>query len=214
MSPPPTELAKARARVGTLTPDEQLTREQRRSRRKRELGKVTVQLSRLPKSERRVLALLTPKLTPEEVALRPRTRGDCEDGLRPCPFVGCKHHLFLDVNGSGNLTLNFPDLEPEQLAESCSLDVADQDGETLEVVGELLNITRERVRQLEVRAMFRVSQRAPAEYRELAGDPLELRRVRHLQDFKAAKSGRRRCSACGQRGHYASTCGAHPEDLP
>lgn len=166
----PDELSKARARAGTLTPDEQLTREQRRSRRKRELGKVTVQLSRLPKSERRVLALLTPKLTPEEVALRPRTRGDCEDGLRPCPFVGCKHHLFLDVTAKGNLILNFPDLEPEQLVESCSLDVADQGAQSLEVVGELMNITRERVRQLEVRAKDRAKRHGARGLASIVGD--------------------------------------------
>jgi Sigma-70, region 4 len=35
------------------------------------------------------------------------------------------------------------------MEETCSLDVADRGGETLEAVGAYLNITRERVRQLE-----------------------------------------------------------------
>jgi hypothetical protein len=36
---------------------------------------------------------------------RPRTRGDCKDGLRPCPYVGCSHHLLFDVDEYGSLFL-------------------------------------------------------------------------------------------------------------
>jgi DNA-directed RNA polymerase sigma subunit (sigma70/sigma32) len=35
------------------------------------------------------------------------------------------------------------------MSETCSLDVADRGGITLEEVGELLNLTRERIRQVE-----------------------------------------------------------------
>lgn len=28
---------------------------------------------------------------------RPRTRAECVDAPRPCPFVGCRYHLALDV---------------------------------------------------------------------------------------------------------------------
>jgi hypothetical protein len=42
-----------------------------------------------------------------------------------------------------------PELEPDQLAESCSLDVADRGGVTLEEVGVAMNLTRERIRQIE-----------------------------------------------------------------
>lgn len=87
---------------------------------------------------------------------RPQTRADCVVAERPCPFVSCKHHLYLDVNpDTGSIKLNFPDLEPWELAESCALDVADAGGETLERVGEILNLTRERVRQVEVRALLK-----------------------------------------------------------
>ena len=92
---------------------------------------------------------------PESIE-RPRTRGDCVDGPRPCPFVSCKHHLYLDVSGSGTIKLNFPDLLPEQLEESCSLDVADRGGMALHDVGTLMNVTRERVRQIEVSALRRI----------------------------------------------------------
>lgn len=83
----------------------------------------------------------------------PLTRAECEDGERPCPFVSCKHHLYLDVNPeTGSIKLNFPHLEPWEMAESCSLDVAERGGITLEEVGAIVNLTRERVRQVEVRA--------------------------------------------------------------
>lgn len=83
---------------------------------------------------------------------RPRTRGECVGGARPCPWVGCRHHLYLEVHPStGRIKLTF-NLEPWELAESCSLDVADRGMNTLEIVGQLLNITRERSRQIEAKA--------------------------------------------------------------
>lgn len=39
---------------------------------------------------------------------RPRTRADCENGERPCPWVSCKMHLLLDVMPSGSLRLHNP----------------------------------------------------------------------------------------------------------
>jgi hypothetical protein len=59
---------------------------------------------------------------------RPRTRAECVDGARPCPFVGCRHHLFLDVDDHGAIRLNFPDIAPDELGESCSLDIAERVG--------------------------------------------------------------------------------------
>lgn len=91
---------------------------------------------------------------------RPRTRGDCVDGPRPCPFVGCKYHLYLDVTEAGAIKLNHPDKEPWELDETCALDVADRDGTTLERVGQLVGITRERVRQIEAKASRRMSRNA------------------------------------------------------
>ncbi len=32
-----------------------------------------------------------------DVHARPRTRGDCADGPRPCPWYRCRHHLGLEV---------------------------------------------------------------------------------------------------------------------
>jgi hypothetical protein len=72
---------------------------------------------------------------------RPTTRGDCVDGPRPCPYVGCKHHLYLDVLKSGNLSYNFPDKEPHELEHSCALDVAEGGKRSTRNVGKILNIS-------------------------------------------------------------------------
>ncbi|MCA9564412.1 MAG: DNA-binding protein [Myxococcales bacterium] len=84
-------------------------------------------------------------------ALRPANRDHCKTGPRPCPYVSCKFHLYLDVHPeTGSIKLNFPDLEVWEMEETCALDVADKGGTTLEEVGDILNLTRERIRQVEV----------------------------------------------------------------
>jgi hypothetical protein len=100
----------------------------------------------------------------EATAERPRTRSDCAGVARPCPWVGCKHHLFLDINPeTGAIKLNFPDLESWELETSCSLDVAERAGVTLEEIGQIMNITRERVRQIEVRGLLNLKRSGAAE---------------------------------------------------
>ena len=88
---------------------------------------------------------------------RPRSRADCLDMPRPCPFVSCRHHLYLEVNeDTGSIKLNFPDMDLEELPETCALDVADRGGVTLEEIGEILNLTRERIRQVEAKGLERL----------------------------------------------------------
>lgn len=90
-------------------------------------------------------------------AQRPRWRADCVDGPRPCLYVSCKHHLYLDVNPqTGSVKLNFPDKEIWELEETCALDVADRGGITLEEVGAIMNLTRERIRQVESRGLYKL----------------------------------------------------------
>lgn len=96
-----------------------------------------------------------------EVHQRPRTRGECKDGSRPCPWVSCRYHLYLDVTPSGSLVLNRPDLQVDELQESCSLDEADEGPQTLEAVGALISLTRERTRQVEADAIRKVQERTP-----------------------------------------------------
>jgi DNA-directed RNA polymerase sigma subunit (sigma70/sigma32) len=60
----------------------------------------------------------------------------------------------LDVTEKGSIVFNYPDKEPWELEETCSLDVAEkEDGQTLDEIGGLLNLTRERVRQVERSAL-------------------------------------------------------------
>lgn len=88
---------------------------------------------------------------------RPKMRSECVDGPRPCLFVSCKHHLYLDVNPqTGSVKLNFPDKEIWELEETCALDVADRGGITLEEVGTIMNLTRERIRQVESRGLYKL----------------------------------------------------------
>lgn len=88
---------------------------------------------------------------------RPRTRAECKDGPRPCVFVSCKYNLYLDVNvETGTIKFNFPDVEPEEMFISCALDVAEDKELTLEEVGIVMNLTRERIRQLELKGVAKI----------------------------------------------------------
>ena len=131
----------------------------------------------------------------EVAAARPRTRAECEPcptceefraqgepagvelacghdpatayrHCRPCAFMGCRHHLAIDVHEeSGHIKERFPHLrvleQPEALAlmaDTCCLDVAarvEADGEPLawEEVGKSLNVGVERSRQLAARGL-------------------------------------------------------------
>ncbi len=95
---------------------------------------------------------------------RPQTRSECLEMERPCLFVSCRFHLFLDVNPeTGSLKENFPGKEPWELEETCALDVADRGGITLEEVGGIMNLTRERIRQVEVRGLEKLKEVPEAE---------------------------------------------------
>ncbi len=89
----------------------------------------------------------------EAPSWRPETRADCEHIPRPCPYLGCRHHLAQDLTGNGHIHLTFPWIFPWEMTHSCALDVAEDGQHTLEEVGEVLNVTRERVRQIERVAM-------------------------------------------------------------
>jgi hypothetical protein len=145
--PPPTpSQVRLRSEAGAA-------RQRRRSRRKRAVRGRSICVKRLTKLEIEVGRLLFPV----EEFDRPATRADCVHGERPCPFVSCAHHLYLDVFAkTGAIKLNFPDLEVWEMVDSCSLDVADRGGTTLEDAGAMMNLTRERIRQVEVGALAKL----------------------------------------------------------
>lgn len=107
----------------------------------------SVSMKRLTKHEREAQAAAFPDDGKRRL---PLTRGECEEVPRPCPYVSCRMNLFLDVSPrTGSIKLNHPDLEPDEVAFSCALDVAELGPATLEEVALVFNWVRERVRQVE-----------------------------------------------------------------
>ena len=87
----------------------------------------------------------------------PQTRSEClPDGIlykRPCPYVRCKYNLLWSVNKQPFGV--FSRLSDEKLIdilfsmkETCCLDVVDRGEITLDEIGALLFMSRERVRQM------------------------------------------------------------------
>jgi hypothetical protein len=138
-----------------LEVEPEVTREQRRSRRKRPIRAKTISIKRMTKRELELGRMLFPEVEDSD---KPRTRAECSDAPRPCPYVSCQHHLYLDVSArTGAIKLNFPDLEVWEMTETCALDVADRGGTTLEEVGAIMNLTRERIRQVEVKGLAKLA---------------------------------------------------------
>ncbi|HEY4058846.1 MAG TPA: sigma factor-like helix-turn-helix DNA-binding protein [Kofleriaceae bacterium] len=137
----------------------EVSRKIRRRRRRTRPRSKTIAMKRLTREELRVGALMYP---PVDIA-RPTSRAECKEEMRPCPWVACKHHLYLDINPeTGSIKINFPELEPWELSNTCALDVAERGGITLEEVGEIMNLTRERIRQVEVRGLLKLKMGSPS----------------------------------------------------
>ena len=137
----------------------ELSRKVRRRRRRTRPRSKTIAMKRLTREELRQGALMYP---PVDIP-RPAKRAECMDEMRPCPWVACKHHLYLDINPeTGSIKINFPELEPWELKHTCALDVAERGGITLEEVGEIMNLTRERIRQVEVRGLLKLKMGSPS----------------------------------------------------
>jgi hypothetical protein len=137
----------------------EVSRKIRRRRRRTRPRSKTIAMKRLTREELRVGAMMYP---PVDIP-RPTTREECRGEMRPCPWVACKHHLYLDINPeTGSIKINFPDLEPWELQHTCALDVAERGGITLEEVGEIMNLTRERIRQVEVRGLLKLKMGSPS----------------------------------------------------
>jgi hypothetical protein len=153
-----TETSDAEASPGSDELPEVSRKVRRRRRRTRPRSK-TIAMKRLTREELRVGALMYP---PVDIP-RPTSRAECKEEMRPCPWVACKHHLYLDINPeTGSIKINFPELEPWEMTHTCALDVAERGGITLEEVGEIMNLTRERIRQVEVRGLLKLKMGSPS----------------------------------------------------
>lgn len=106
---------------------------------------------------------------------RPATRGECP-AERPCPFVTCRHNLAVEVTGKGVVQTPLGE-EPEAWGNNCALDHAARGDMTLEEVGEVMGLTRERIRQIESSAL--------AKLRALDNGQLE----QHVREDVAAHPG-------------------------
>jgi hypothetical protein len=144
--------------------EEKKTVHERRGRRRRGRPRArSIAVKHITREKLRIGAIENP---PIDVP-RPRTRAECREAMRPCPWVACKHHFYLDVNPeTGTIKMNFPDLEPWELKHTCALDVAEAGAITLEEVGEIMNLTRERIRQVELKGLIKIKMTSPAD----AGD--------------------------------------------
>lgn len=99
------------------------------------------------------------KLIIPEAPDRPKTRADCAQGMRPCPWISCKYHLFLEVRRNGSIA--YPqgqELEAlDTMAHSCALDVADKGGASQTEVGEAINATMQMTSLIEQAALGKLS---------------------------------------------------------
>jgi hypothetical protein len=134
--------------------DEAQDEEGGRRRRRNRARAQTISIRRLSKAELN----RGRQLYPETDYWKPKTRSECADMERPCPFVSCKYHLYVDVHPvRGSIKVNFTDVEVWEMTETCALDIADRGGITLEEVGEIMNLTRERVRQVETAGLSKLA---------------------------------------------------------
>jgi hypothetical protein len=117
-------------------------------------------------------------------ACRPKTRADCADVPRPCPFVACRYNLFLDVDERGVVTIPRSDVPPEEREQSCALDVVEKNPDGIEAgeVAELLGLSRELVGRIEERG-----QAAVARDRDLAEAHEHESAVRPARDVAAVR---------------------------
>jgi hypothetical protein len=74
----------------------------------------------------------------------PKTRGGCLNEPRPCPHVTCRYHVGRTKARASTA--------------SCVLDEADRGGRSLQEIADVFGVSRERIRQLEARALRKLAE--------------------------------------------------------
>ncbi len=93
----------------------------------------------------------TRAVLPPLIGDEPLSRSLCKQMARPCDATLCRYHLSHDYDNRRH--------GPHPGPESCALDVADAGEHTLEECGNLLGLTRERVRQIEEQLLVKLRKR-------------------------------------------------------
>lgn len=109
----------------------------------------------------------------------PKLRAQCPP--RPCPFVSCQYHLYLDVGPDGAIHYNRPDEEPPGRGETCALDVAARGGVTYAELADLLGSSVRRVRAEVAAAVKR--------FVEVTYDVLLVGRVAEREGYESLGDG-------------------------
>lgn len=75
---------------------------------------------------------------------KPKTRGECEGGFRPCPWVSCRYHLAISIAknniGSAVRVLSDPDDWTADTA-TCALDVAEEGEHGVRELGRITGLS-------------------------------------------------------------------------
>lgn len=116
---------------------------------------------------RRSLPIFQPIALPESWEMKPgvpKTRGDCENGPRPCSFVSCRQHLWLVLQqdrpgnpargAQGETTLR-------PIGASCTLDVAVK-AHSIAETADILGVVPTRIHQIESVALRKARRNAIA----------------------------------------------------
>jgi len=105
---------------------------------------------------------------------RPNKRWQCAQAARPCPYIGCRHHLYLDFTQLGSVKFNFGDNDEilASMPETCSLDVADRGDHDMTTIAKLLNVTPARVQQEVVDALAKL-RALGLDHSDILGTPKE-----------------------------------------
>lgn len=100
---------------------------------------------------------------------RPKTRADCINGPRPCPWVGCRYHLFLEIRqggqGNGKLYFRWPGKELNECEHTCALDLAEEPLTSYEIA-QILGVSHQAILYAERQALQRLAQTYLCEFME------------------------------------------------
>lgn len=116
---------------------------------------------------------------------RPKTRGDCIDGPRPCPWVSCRHHLGVDLFEK---PLRVVEHEGWEERETCSLDVADAGESSMRTIAYLMGMKHQRVDQIERTSIIKLQRMM--QFRGITAEDFELDEMDSMRERRTGHHDR------------------------